>query len=494
MRVIIANRSVFPFHPPGGLEKYIFYFSRALRQEGVEVEVVASVPPGGERRVQLDGVSYTFLPPAVSWERPFAVGPSLGGFFLSLTLARSLRGRRFDILPAYNTLPSVSVRLPGRAAVVCQPFEEVLNFGLGGEERLSLAQRVAVSAKRHMDRYILTHADAVAYDPEVLGDAFVRFFDVRRDRLFNLPVGVDIVTVDAALKGYRLSREEVGLGEGDFVLISVNRLLPIKGLNYLVDAFAKIAQKIPSARLVLVGAGPEEGALYKQTEELGLWGKVLHWRNVPDERLYRLYALADLYVSPTLHIGTTQSIIEAMACGLPVVSTGDQGYWVREGINGYVVPKRDPEALAQAVIKVFHQQRGQPLREASRSIALQYDFRNIARKAIAEYERILSGKRSVHNATWARMHHRPGARGPDTGMRKRISLTTVGRSLSISEASTSRWGGRGPSRRACGSCGSTSAQVMPFDSSGGASGGPPTCAWSRSGGWPTCSSATSPTS
>ena len=389
MKIIIANYSVLPFHPPGGIEKYVLYFSRALRQEGAEVEVVASTPPGGEQDAELDGVRYTFLAPSTEWDRPFAWGPSLRNLLFSLNLARYLRRRHFDILHAYNTTPYPYLRLRRHAPVVHQPFEEVMNYGLAAEEHLSLTKHLSVRAKRHMDRYILTHADAVACENQGQQDDFARIFGVVPDRMFILPVGVDIATVDAVLKTQRLSRKELGIAEKDFVLVSVNRLFPLKGVNYLVEAFAEVVREIPCARLVLVGTGPEEDAIKTQIRQLGLEEEIRHLKCIPEDRLYALYALADVYVSPTLHISSSQSVIEAMACGLPVVSSG-QEFWVQNGVNGYVVPQRDPLALAHAVVKTYDNDRRRSFAMMSRQAAQEYDSRAIATRALERYQQLLS--------------------------------------------------------------------------------------------------------
>ena len=104
-----------------------------------------------------------------------------------------------------------------------------------------------------------------------------------------------------------------------------------------------------------------------------------------EEKLYNYYAISNLYVSPTLDTGSLTSIIESMACSLPVVSTG-QEFWVKPNINGHLVPTKDPMAMAQAVINIYNNKKNQEFGKISRQIAEEYSFKNIAKKALKVYK------------------------------------------------------------------------------------------------------------
>ncbi len=100
--------------------------------------------------------------------------------------------------------------------------------------------------------------------------------------------------------------------------------------------------------------------------------------------------IADLYVSPTLYDDFIMSIQEAMAAGLPVVSTG-QAFLVKEGVNGFVVPKRDPEPMAEAVIKMLSNNSNlQRMGKASRELIQAYSWKELAGSAVNEYREIIN--------------------------------------------------------------------------------------------------------
>ncbi len=73
---------------------------------------------------------------------------------------------------------------------------------------------------------------------------------------------------------------------------------------------------------------------------------------VPRSEMCRQYASADVFVLPSLAEGSAESIYEAMACGLPIVTTVSAGSVVRHGVEGLIVPERDPNALATAIQQI----------------------------------------------------------------------------------------------------------------------------------------------
>jgi len=173
------------------------------------------------------------------------------------------------------------------------------------------------------------------------------------------------------------------------VLISVNRFSPDKGLNYLIDAFNLIKHECQNAKLVLVGSGPEEERITKQIESYDLNDSVRHLKNVPEDFLYGCYSISDIYVSPVLHTDWVMGIAEAMACGLPIVSTG-QEWLVKPSVNGYIVPQKNAQAMADALLKIYYQSEDERrvMSDMSLQMVAQWDWSFVATKAMAKYEEL----------------------------------------------------------------------------------------------------------
>ena len=134
--------------------------------------------------------------------------------------------------------------------------------------------------------------------------------------------------------------------------IYVGRIWSGKGLDTLLSAYRKVRSVHLDVSLLLVGDGPEQRRL--QAENGGLSGVV--WAGfVQPAHLPGIYSIADVMVFPTLGDANGLVVEEAMAAGLPVISTsaaGDIRARVPEGVAGYVVPPADPDALATRMIEL----------------------------------------------------------------------------------------------------------------------------------------------
>jgi phenylacetate-CoA ligase len=122
----------------------------------------------------------------------------------------------------------------------------------------------------------------------------------------------------------------------------------------LLRAFARVRQAVPAVRLVIAGDAPLPGTV-RLAAELGIEAATTFPGRVPAECLPALYQGATLFVLPSTQEGLGISVEEAMACGLPVISTrcgGPEGL-VQDGVTGVLVPSSDETALANAVVTLL---------------------------------------------------------------------------------------------------------------------------------------------
>jgi GalNAc-alpha-(1->4)-GalNAc-alpha-(1->3)-diNAcBac-PP-undecaprenol alpha-1,4-N-acetyl-D-galactosaminyltransferase len=150
-------------------------------------------------------------------------------------------------------------------------------------------------------------------------------------------------------------RHPPGAGrEGPFRLVAIGRLASVKGFDILLRAFAEASRQVPGWTLDIWGEGPEREALQDQAVGLGLQELVCFpgLTNRPFEVLRG----ADLFVLPSRAEGFPNALVEAMACGLPVVSTdfgGAAREIIRDGVDGLLVRPEDPVALAAALANLM---------------------------------------------------------------------------------------------------------------------------------------------
>lgn len=399
MKIIIATPFTYPFHIYGGLQKYIFLLAKALSIKGVDVEIVSSLPKERQKKEIYEGITYTFIAPHINWDNPSII-PTIYHLPFTFNVARYLRKQKFDILHGYGIAPHAYLRLKKRAPVVFQPFERIYNnrvVPMVGDKTGWFKRNLIHRVIRYFDLYSITHADAVAAEGDFQNETLTQLLGNNQHRIFNLPVGVDIPSVEKALKLRSLTRDDLGLNDNDFLLISVNRLYRGKGVDYLIDAFALVKREIGNAKLIIIGTGPEEESIVNHIAASGLTSSVLRFKNVPEDLLYQYYALSDIYVSPTWQSGSIMSIVEAMACGMPVVATG-QDFWVKSGENGYVVPPKDSNAIAQAILKMHKLHQANKLQnfiEKSRMIAKEHDYSIIATLAVEKYRELIEERKPV---------------------------------------------------------------------------------------------------
>lgn len=138
------------------------------------------------------------------------------------------------------------------------------------------------------------------------------------------------------------------------LLVACGRLVEQKGYPYLIDAFSIVRKEVPDAALWILGQGPDRPQIERQISDLSLDKSVrlLGFRDNP----FRYMAAADLFVLSSVFEGFGNVVAEAMGCGTAVVST-DCPYGpseiITDGVNGLLVPTRDPPALAAAILRVL---------------------------------------------------------------------------------------------------------------------------------------------
>jgi glycosyltransferase involved in cell wall biosynthesis len=245
-------------------------------------------------------------------------------------LARLLRRERIAILFAFLFHPTVVSRLVGRACGVPIRISSERIMDWEGRSR-RLVNRWTVPLATH----VVAVSDRVA--------AYARSaLRVPAERLSTIPNGVDV-------ERFRPPASRGGSGEP--VIGCTARLHRKNDHASLVRAFARITPGWPEARLLLVGRGPEEAGLRGLAKALGVASRVRFVGEQADVAPF--LAEMDLYVQPSVAEGMPNSILEAMAAGLPVVATavGGTPEVVIDGETGLLVPPGDSAALAAAVTR-----------------------------------------------------------------------------------------------------------------------------------------------
>jgi glycosyltransferase involved in cell wall biosynthesis len=169
-------------------------------------------------------------------------------------------------------------------------------------------------------------------------------------RVFHLPNFIDIPPKPSEER-LQMIRQENGIPESAVIILGIGRLVKKKGFAILIESFSSLPAAFAGrpAYLLLVGSGPEEHALRTYAGQLESHDRIrwAGWQNDPDP----YYALADLFVCPSLHEPLGNVILEAWSNKTPVISTETDGALelIHDGVNGLLVPCDDSSALAQKI-------------------------------------------------------------------------------------------------------------------------------------------------
>ncbi len=151
------------------------------------------------------------------------------------------------------------------------------------------------------------------------------------------------------------ARRELGYAEEDRIILFVGNVQASKGCMELVQAFAKLRQRVPRLKLVFVGAGPQQKALASECSSLGMAADVTFAGRLAHDQIVRWFGAADVFCLPSHAEGVPNVVLEAMACGTPVVATRVGGIpEVLPAYAGVMVPPKNVDALDEALFTALH--------------------------------------------------------------------------------------------------------------------------------------------
>jgi glycosyltransferase involved in cell wall biosynthesis len=184
---------------------------------------------------------------------------------------------------------------------------------------------------------------------------FITVSDSTKDTMRELGLGT--AGIDVIHNGVDLRELHPALGKKDSapVVLYLGRLAPYKSIDVLIRAFANVRGRLPEAKLLIAGSGEEEGKLKRLTSKLGLSESTEFRGHVSNDEKIALYQRAWVFVNPSLMEGWGLTVIEANACGTPVIGSNVAG--LRDSIKnphtGYLVNHGDDAAFASRIYQLL---------------------------------------------------------------------------------------------------------------------------------------------
>lgn len=209
---------------------------------------------------------------------------------------------------------------------------------------------------RLLSRYVINHVHLIQIDCEVGKSVILELSGgkVKSEGIWVFPQGIELDIFKPMREIRKPLRQELGWINKK-VLIMTRHLKPVYGIDIFLKALNRIIQQDQDIRAVIVGDGPLEHELKNLSFSLGLKDFVKFIGRINREELLNYLNAADIYVSTSYSDGTSLSLLEAMAVGLPVVVTDVPANleWVRDGHNGFIAKRGDPENVKEAILKLL---------------------------------------------------------------------------------------------------------------------------------------------
>lgn len=252
------------------------------------------------------------------------------------------------------------------------------------------------AAAKRIVQFALRHCDMAIADCEVVRDRIMQLGDLSFERIVCVPWGVDLRVFRPELPSAGI-RQQLGW-DNCKIIVSARALEPTHSPFVLLKALQRVFHERGDVRLLMLGDGGLRDAVESSLIENGMRGKVHLGSQVPEPALPGCFAEADLYVSATKSDGSSISLLQTMACGLPVVVADSDGNreWIENGKNGWLYPAEDHRAMARAILEALAD-------DGARRIAGAMNIQIIRARAdwdcnfpqvLAAYDQLLNERRS----------------------------------------------------------------------------------------------------
>jgi len=345
-------------------------FLRAIHQAGVQAGVVrlSGISPRGRLP---DGVA-DFTPPT---------SPGRSGPREMLRMCRHLR----SVFGAFT--PSVIHAGPiqqGAFLAGLSGLHPLISMSWGSDLLLG-ARKGTGRWKAH---WALSRSRLLLCDCQTVRQAAIEL-GLAPDRVVVFPWGVDLQRFRPGRSS--LLRRKLGWA-GASVLLSARNFEPIYGVEIVIEAFLRLAPTEPALRLLLLGDGSLRAPLQRRIEQAGLLSRVHFAGGVSEDRLPEYFHSADLYVSASHSDGTSVTLLEALATGLPVIVSDlpSNREWVEEGVQGWTFATGSVPGLERGIRRALTEtRRTSGMRRAARELVeAKADWRSSSRMLIDAYQMV----------------------------------------------------------------------------------------------------------
>lgn len=360
-------------HKTGGINLYVSNLIKRLSELGIQITFIG-ISYSAERRAY----PFTFIPVAQNVRSGFRYLFYL--FFKALTLQ----------LPANSIIHAQSpaeifpfVLFHRKNPKICRLF------GRSTENIRMLHGRFVAWIYSMVEKFALRHVDRCIAVSENVKQDFIREYPWLRNKIDVVFAGVNL-NLFKPMEGMPF-RKKYGFGEEDKIILYVGRLEVEKNLGFLIKAFVHVKERDGNAKLVLVGDGRDKSNLERLVTQVRA-RDVIFLGTMEHKKIPEIMNCADVVALCSLNEGSPAAVKEALACGVPVVSTdvGDVKNWIKSGVGR--ITERDEQKFAQAILEMLAIDKNK-IRKACEDISRNFSFDITVRKTIDTYRSVIKTKR-----------------------------------------------------------------------------------------------------
>lgn len=412
---ILTLASTFPRYRGHFGAPFIYELVKGLKERGFEIIVLTPHHPDAKLKEDLDGLKiyrFPYFYPfkyqtlyrddfgfVYNFKRSHLAKIQAPLFFLSELFGaiRIIRKEKIDVIHSHWLVPQ------GLVGAICRKILGIPHVTtVHGEDINTFKKLKILSGKKpkilsRIYSFVLQNSDRINANSNYT-KCIVLSIDGRiKNKIEIIPMGVDI---------NRFKHEDdTNLKEdfdAEYLILSVGRLIDWKGTKYLITAMNEIIKKIPSAKLVIGGIGPEKEKLEKLTQELNLKNNVIFTGYIEGIDLPKYYNSSNIFVLPSINLnGHTETLgvvlLEAMVCGTPVIGSNVGGIpdIIKDGYNGFLVPEKSPKDLADKIVQLLSNEKMAEEFSVNglKTVRERFSWEIVGEKFCDVYEQVFSKKR-----------------------------------------------------------------------------------------------------
>jgi len=371
MKILQTPVRFYPF--TGGVENYVYNLSRELVNLNHEVEVICANDPPSKEVEDVDGIKVNRIPYYFK----------IANTNLTPSLPFTMRKFNYDIIHTHLPTPwsadwSAFFSKINDKPMVLNYYNDIVGNGA--------AHYIANLYNRTFLKLLLKTADRII----IIQDNYLNYSPYLanyQDKIRVVPVGVDV----NRFKPLEVKEEENSI----FFLSLLDEFHTYKGLEYLLKAIKIVKKELKDIKLIVGGKGTLLEYYKSMAESFGIKDNVEFHGFIPEENIVEYYNRCSLFVLPSISSaqeGFGIVALEALACKKPVITTeivGIAEYLEKTG-SGVVIPKKDPESLADAICQILKGNSREKMGENGRKLVEdKYTWEIVAKMTEKVYNEIL---------------------------------------------------------------------------------------------------------